>query len=125
LSCGNESSGTVYKSTSSRNPFSFSYISKYLSEDIIREELETIHSAIRKHEFDEENLEIRVNRVTKEISTRYQIEEGEKNEIIIRLPPSYPLAEVEIVGSSRVGVNQERWNKWLLMCKIACKVPNR
>jgi len=99
-----------------------SYVSKYFSQDLIKEELETINTAIGRNEFDEENLEIRVNRTTKEISTRYQIEEGEKNEIVIRLPSSYPLAEVEIVGSSRVGVNQERWNKWLLMCKIACKV---
>ena len=42
--------------------------------------------------------------------------------MLIRLPPSYPLAEVEIDGKSRVGVTQERWNKWLLTCKIACKV---
>lgn len=50
------------------------------------------------------------------------MDEGQKNEMSIRLPESYPLAEVEIVGTSHVGVKQDRWNKWLLICKIACKV---
>jgi hypothetical protein len=63
-----------------------------------------------------------VNEYTKEVNTRYQVDEGQKNEMSIRLPASYPLSEVEIVGVSRVGVDQLRWNKWLLTCKIACKV---
>jgi E3 ubiquitin-protein ligase listerin len=73
-------------------------------------------------EFDDENVEIRANKSTKEIVTRYQVEEGQNSEMTIRLPLNYPLAEVEIIGTSRVGVNPERWNKWLLTCKIACKV---
>jgi E3 ubiquitin-protein ligase listerin len=99
-----------------------SYVAKYFSAAIIDDELSAISIAISKSEFDQENLEIRVNRITKEIITRYQVDEGEKNEMLIRLPPSYPLAEVEIDGKSRIGVTQERWNRWLLTCKIACKV---
>ena len=97
-------------------------MAKYFSNKIILNELSTINTAIAQSEFDDENLEIRVNEVTREITTRYQVDEGEKSEMSIRLPPSYPLAEVEIVGTNRVGVTQERWNRWLLTCKIACKV---
>jgi E3 ubiquitin-protein ligase listerin len=97
-------------------------VAKYFSSKIILNELSTIKTAITQSEFDDENLEIRVNEFTREITTRYQVDEGQKNEMSIRLPPSYPLAEVEIVSTSHVGVVQERWNKWLLTCKIACKV---
>jgi E3 ubiquitin-protein ligase listerin len=99
-----------------------SYVAKYFSQAIIEDELDSISKAISKSELEEENLEVRLNKSTREIITRYQVDEGEKNEMIIRLPPSYPLAEVEIDGKSRVGVTAERWNKWLLTCKIACKV---
>ena len=100
-----------------------SYVSKYLSQKIINGELSTIKSTVAKEsEFNDENLEIKVNEYTQEITVRFEVDEGQRNEMSIRLPPSYPLAEVEIVGISRVGVNQERWNKWLLTCKIACKV---
>lgn len=81
--------------------------------------------AIAKSEFDDENLEIRANEYTKEVNVRYQVDEGQKLEMSIRLPTSYPLAEVEIVGVNRIGVDQLRWNKWLLTCKIACKVRYR
>jgi E3 ubiquitin-protein ligase listerin len=77
---------------------------------------------LTQSELADENVEIRVNEVLKEIVVRYQVDEGQRNEMAIRLPPSYPLAEVEVVGVSRVGVSQERWNKWLLTCTIACKV---
>jgi hypothetical protein len=56
---------------------------------------------------------------------RYTVDDGQKNEMTIRLPASYPLADVEVVGTSRVGVHQERWNKWLLTCQVACRVSLR
>jgi E3 ubiquitin-protein ligase listerin len=101
-----------------------SYVAKFFSNKIISNELSTIKATISQAEYDDENVEIRVNEITKEINSKYQVEEGQKNEMSIRLPPSYPLAEVEIVGNSRVGVTQDRWNKWILTCKIACKVQN-
>lgn len=114
---------SAYKSSRLSFLSDCSYVAKYLSQQIILNELSTIKSAVAKEsEFEEENLEIKVNDYTKEIAVRYEIDEGQKNEMSVRLPPSYPLAEVEIIGRSRVGVNQERWNKWLLTCKIACKV---
>lgn len=99
-----------------------SYVAKHLSAKLIMRELATIKAATSTSEFQEDNLEISVNEVTKETVTRYQVDEGQKNEMIIRLPASYPLAEVEILGTNRVGVKEERWNKWLLTCKIGCKV---
>jgi len=97
-------------------------VAKFFSNKIISNELSTIKTAVQESEFNDENVEVRVNEITKEINTKYQVEEGQKNEMSIRLPSSYPLAEVEIVGNSRVGVTQDRWNKWILTCKIACKV---
>jgi hypothetical protein len=106
-------------------PANGSYIAKYFSNQIILNELSTVKQAIAKSEFDNENLEIRANEYTKEVNVRYQVDEGQKLEMSIRLPTSYPLAEVEIVGVNRIGVDQLRWNKWLLTCKIACKVRYR
>lgn len=97
---------------------------KFFSNKLIQNELKIVKHAIAELEFNEEkdeNLEVQVNNYTKEIIVRYLLEEGEKNEMSIRLPPSYPLAEVEIQGISRIGVTQERWNKWILTTKIACK----
>jgi hypothetical protein len=98
------------------------YVAKHMSSKLILKELSTIKTATSSPQFNEENLEVSVNEVTKEIVTRYQVDEGQKTEMVIRLPASYPLAEVEIVGTNRVGVREERWNKWLLTCKISCKV---
>ena len=98
------------------------FVAKYFSPAIIGRELYTIGEAISTAEFTQENLQIMVKANTREIVTRYQVDEGQKTEMIIRFPASYPLAEVEIVGTNRVGVKEERWNKWLLTCKIGCKV---
>jgi hypothetical protein len=115
-------SGTDSKVPVLHGDINGSYVAKFFSNTIIANELSTIKIAISQSEFDDENVEVRVNEITKEINTKYQVEEGQKNEMSIRLPPSYPLAEVEIVGNSRIGVTQDRWNKWILTCKIACKV---
>ena len=100
------------------------YVAKHLSSKLIMKELSTIKEAISTSEFKEDNLEIIVNEVTKEIVTIYRVDEGQKTEMIIRLPESYPLSEVEIAGTSRVAVKEERWNRWLLTCKISCKVSS-
>ena len=101
-----------------------SYVEKYFSNRVILNELNIVKSAIVELEDNEEkdeNLKVQVNTYTKEITVQYLLEEGQKNEMSIRLPPSYPLSEVEIQGISRIGVTQERWNKWILTTKIACK----
>jgi hypothetical protein len=124
--CVTVCSKTVFKRKSQflQASLIFSYVAKYLSREIILNELSTIKSVVAKEaEFNDENLEIKINDYNREVITKYRVDEGQFNEMSIRLPPSYPLAEVEIVGVSRVGVNLERWNKWLLTCKIACKVP--
>jgi hypothetical protein len=98
------------------------FVAKYMSAKLIAKELSTIKEATSTPEFSQDNVEITVNEITREIVTRYQVDEGQKTEMIIRLPASYPLAEVEIIGTNRVAVREERWNKWLLTCKIGCKV---
>jgi hypothetical protein len=74
-------------------------------------------------EFDSDKVDIRVNEITAEVVTRYEVDEGQKIEMVIRLPPSYPLSEVQVIGPKSLGVKAEQWNKWLLTCTVACKVP--
>jgi hypothetical protein len=74
-------------------------------------------------EFDSEKVDVRVNEITAEVTTRYQVDEGQTIDMVIRLPPSYPLLEVKVIGSKRLAVTPERWNKWMLTCTVACKVP--
>jgi len=97
------------------------YIAKHFSPKLILKELRSIKDAMAQSEFDSDKVDIRVNEITAEVTTRYEVDEGQKIEMVIRLPPSYPLSEVQVIGSKSLGVKAEQWNKWLLTCTVACK----
>ena len=60
-----------------------------------------------------ENLSIRANKAYGEVSATYTKDEAEL-ELVIKLPPSYPLRPVSITCAKRVGVSEQRLRKWLL-----------
>lgn len=58
-------------------------------------------------------LQIKTSKATSEVMASFQIDEATM-EIAIRLPPNFPLRQVEVEGLQRVGVKEARWRAWLL-----------
>jgi hypothetical protein len=50
---------------------------------------------------------------TREITATYTKDDAVL-EVVLRVPPSYPLRAVEVDGTRRVGVSEGRWKKWAL-----------
>ena len=53
------------------------------------------------------------NIVSREISASY-IKDECSLELIVRLPPAYPLRNVEVECRRRLGVSESRWRRWVL-----------
>ncbi|KAI5954864.1 hypothetical protein KGF57_003889 [Candida theae] len=97
--------------------------SKYLSPPLINEVLEQVESEKKKLLAKEDNLSIKVNRVSNEIKTSYLVDE-QKLEMVVKIPPHYPLENVVIDGPSRVGVKENRWKAWLLASQKLISLQN-
>lgn len=83
---------------------------------LIRREIALIEQARRaKGGWDSEASEFTAagNSLTGEFSAIIRKEDS-KVEMKIKLPPSYPLANIEIECSARIGVSDGRWRRWLL-----------
>ncbi|ODV95277.1 hypothetical protein PACTADRAFT_30099, partial [Pachysolen tannophilus NRRL Y-2460] len=86
---------------------------KHISPIVINEELDRATEVISKNMNDDENLSIRINRITHEIKSVYLIDE-KTMEMVIKIPSSYPLANVLVEGPLRIGVKENQWRAWLL-----------
>ncbi|EOD44469.1 putative ring zinc finger protein [Neofusicoccum parvum UCRNP2] len=64
----------------------------------------------------DEALTIKVNQRGKEITAGYEVDEQFMT-IVIRLPPTYPLAPVIVEGVNRVAVSEQKWQSWLRNCQ--------
>lgn len=64
----------------------------------------------------DEALTIKVNQRGKEITAGYEVDEQFMT-IVIRLPPTYPLAPVLVEGVNRVAVSEQKWQAWLRNCQ--------
>ncbi|KAL5624675.1 hypothetical protein BROUX41_004735 [Berkeleyomyces rouxiae] len=91
------------------------WTSKYISPLIVESLLDDVSSwAENQSSTDDENesLNVRISRNTKEITAGYEIDEVEAT-IAIKIPPSFPIGTVEVVGTNRVGVNDKKWQSWV------------
>ncbi|KAF9978540.1 hypothetical protein BGZ73_001959 [Actinomortierella ambigua] len=59
------------------------------------------------------DLQIKVSKNTSEVTASFQIDEATM-EIVIRLPSNFPLRQIEVEGTQRVGVKEARWRAWML-----------
>jgi hypothetical protein len=62
---------------------------------------------------EERELSVRGSRVSREVTASYRRDECTL-EMVIRLPPNYPLRMVEVECTNRVGVTEKRWRLWVL-----------
>ncbi|TPX32340.1 hypothetical protein SmJEL517_g04547 [Synchytrium microbalum] len=98
------------------------YTEKYFSPLLISREISTI---TRSDKSLFENLAIKASTKSSEVSATYTIEESGL-EMIIRLPSSFPLKQVEVDSgpSGRAGVTDARWRAWLLSASAVMFAQN-
>jgi hypothetical protein len=58
-------------------------------------------------------LSVRASSKAREITASYVKDEAVL-EVVLRVPPSYPLRPIQVDGTRRVGVSEGKWKKWAL-----------
>lgn len=86
---------------------------KYVSPLVISSELATVSSWIPTQATDDQPLTIKVFPKAREITAGFDVDEQTMS-IVIRLPPTYPLHQVTVEGTNRVGVDEKKWRSWLI-----------
>jgi len=88
---------------------------KHVSPLIITDALDTVTrwAATQDSVSEEEQLIIKPNQRTKEITVGKEIDE-QLLSLVIRLPPTYPLGQATLAGLNRVAVDDKKWRSWLL-----------
>ena len=91
-------------------------MTRYFSPVIILETLDEVDVWSQSQEApadDEKELMVKVSRAGKEVTAGYEVDELQAS-IAIKIPPSYPLEGVSVVGVNRVAVNEKKWQSWLM-----------
>eukprot|EP00899_Mesostigma_viride_P009971 jgi/Mesvir1/18976/Mv18941-RA.1 len=81
----------------------------HVSPALLKQEFETVGKASSKHD----NLAIKVSPSLREVTATYKKDEAVLD-LVVRLPPSYPLRPVEVECSRRVGISESKLRKWIL-----------
>lgn len=63
---------------------------------------------------DEKELLVKVSRKSKEVYAGYEVDDMQA-QIVIRLPPTYPLEGVKVESVHRVAVSEKKWQSWLMI----------
>lgn len=95
----------------------------YVSPLLISKMLDDVERAKQKLTSMDENLTVRVNRVTNEIKSVYVIDE-QTMEMVVKIPPNYPLSSVSVEGPLRLGVKESQWKAWLLASQRVISLTN-
>jgi len=95
-----------------------SWTTKYITPIITSEMLDEVQEWANSQEpppDDEKELLVRVSNSanTKEVIAGYEVDELTAS-MAIRIPPSYPIDVVSVVGINRVAVSEKKWQNWLL-----------
>ena len=62
-------------------------------------------------------IQVKTRPATREVLATYCL--GEVTiEMVINLPPNYPLGSISVKSEKRVGVSAQQWEKWLLQLNI-------
>ena len=85
---------------------------KHFSKLIIASELDTVREWAPSQEEGDQPLTIKILSSAHEISASIPVDE-DSMVLVIRLPPSYPLARAEVEGVRRVGVPEKKWISWI------------
>ena len=61
----------------------------------------------------DETLTVKVANTVNEVAAAYAVDEY-KLELKLKLPADWPLHNIEVKDSTRVGVSEDRWRAWIL-----------
>ena len=86
---------------------------RYFSPLLVAKELERVRDPSNMSTLKDEALSIRVSSTANEVKAIYTVDE-QTMEIVIRIPPEYPLQSIEVVDIKKVGVAEAQWRAWLL-----------
>uniref|UniRef100_M4B3P8 E3 ubiquitin-protein ligase listerin n=1 Tax=Hyaloperonospora arabidopsidis (strain Emoy2) TaxID=559515 RepID=M4B3P8_HYAAE len=94
------------------------YFEDYITPSVLAAELGLIQKASDTTSFageswDENEMMVKGSRVSREITTTY-IKDECALEMVVRVPPSYPLRCVEVECTKRIGISEHRWRRWVL-----------
>jgi hypothetical protein len=104
------------KSKQTRNAVE-SWTEKYYSPLIISETLEDVSKWAGEQEApaeDEKELQVKVSKKSREVFAGYEVDEM-VSQIVVRLPPTYPLEGVKVEGVNRVAANEKKWKNWIMI----------
>ena len=88
------------------------FVAACISPLILAKEVSVISGAAATLD-DTGELSIRASSKTREITAAYSKDEAVL-EVVLRVPPSYPLRPIQVDGTRRVGVSEGKWKKWAL-----------
>ncbi|ORX79499.1 hypothetical protein BCR32DRAFT_269438 [Anaeromyces robustus] len=98
------------------------YTKKYVTPLLVSSEMNSVISTDRSQY---ENLVIKANKSRNEIIAQYVIPSEESYlDIVIRIPPTYPLKQVVIDGGHKTGVQESRWRSWILSSSAVMVAQN-
>ncbi|CCE80530.1 Piso0_003649 [Millerozyma farinosa CBS 7064] len=89
------------------------FTAKYFSPTLIHLLLEDVNNQKESLTEKNDNMNIKVNYVTNDVKVSFLIDE-QNMEMTISIPDIYPLMNITVEGSNRVGVKENRWRAWLL-----------
>lgn len=95
----------------------------YLSPLLVTKMLDEVEQSKGKLTSMDDNLTVRVNRVTNEIKSIYVIDE-QTMEMVVKIPHTYPLSSVTVEGPLRLGVKESQWKAWLLASQRVISLTN-
>jgi hypothetical protein len=97
------------------------FTEKYLSPMIIEQELQSVQAWIQRQQqqtppsdAQEEEMKVKITKgPTKEVTAIYPIDD-QTMEMLVRLPPTFPLRQVEVEGTKRVGLSEKQFRRMQL-----------
>lgn len=96
---------------------------RYVSPILISKMLAEVDIQKTKLTERDENLTIKVNKVTNEIRSVYIIDE-QTMEMVVKIPETFPLSNVIVEGPVRLGVKETQWKAWLLASQRVISLTN-
>ena len=89
------------------------FIEERARSSLISREMSLISSANKSGRWDSKELQVKGNLVSGEVTATYMRDETSV-EMKITLPRMYPLRNVEVSCTSRIGMADGRWRRWVL-----------
>jgi len=97
-----------------------SFTEKWFSSSVITHQLSSVRDA---DTLKYENMTLKASLGQKQVTATYALQDV-TIEVVVRLPPNFPLRQVEVDCTQRVGISEMQWRKWLLSIMTVIATQN-